>query len=187
MYTKQTNPVARRSQTMVADALISLLADGVAYTSITVATLCKRADLVRKTFYRNFSTKDDVVAFLLDNNVGWLFDGIDIEKLPMRETFLHVFKFMSQYKQFLSMFFQNNLFHLVKTFLVRMLHEVRLYGCLDKTKMKDYYYIYFMPQVVSMFASIIETWVQNDFAETAEELAAMSTAFFVGEIYAEMK
>ena len=73
------NPSAIRSRKQITDALLKLM-EQYPYEEISVKQIVLETDLVRKTFYRNFSSKDDVLrshikSILLDyfeiiNNAG---------------------------------------------------------------------------------------------------------------------
>ena len=65
MYRKQTNKTALQSQNMIVDALFRLL-QRKSFQQVTVTELCEEAAVGRKTFYRNFAWKEDVVDFWLD-------------------------------------------------------------------------------------------------------------------------
>lgn len=65
MYHKQVNKTAVQSQHMIADALFSLMKRK-PFQQITVTEICQEAAIGRKTFYRNFDLKEDVVEFRLD-------------------------------------------------------------------------------------------------------------------------
>ncbi len=56
------NKVAMRTQKAISDAFLELIRER-AYEDISVTDLCRRADVVRKTFYNNFRSKDDVVHY----------------------------------------------------------------------------------------------------------------------------
>ena len=65
MYHKQVNPAAIRSQILISDALICLMRQK-HFSRITVTEICREADIGRKTFYRHFELKEDVIDFQLD-------------------------------------------------------------------------------------------------------------------------
>jgi len=65
MYWKQKNITAIRSQQMIADALFHLMKRK-PFQQITVTEICQEAAVGRKTFYRNFELREDVIAFRLD-------------------------------------------------------------------------------------------------------------------------
>ncbi|GEO68420.1 TetR/AcrR family transcriptional regulator [Levilactobacillus acidifarinae] len=54
--------LAEQSRQMLVDALFTLLADN-HYGEITVTDLTTQAQLARRTFYRSFANKDDLLAF----------------------------------------------------------------------------------------------------------------------------
>ena len=59
------HPSAIRSKQEFTGALLRLM-ESHPYTEITVKQIVLETDLVRKTFYRNFSSKDDVLDSILD-------------------------------------------------------------------------------------------------------------------------
>lgn len=65
MYFKQKNKTAVQSQHMIADALFSLMKKK-PFQQISVTEICKEAAVGRKTFYRNFELREDVIEFQLD-------------------------------------------------------------------------------------------------------------------------
>ena len=65
MYHTQANKTAIQSQHMIADALFSLMKRK-PFQQITVTEICVEAAVGRKTFYRNFELREDVIDFWLD-------------------------------------------------------------------------------------------------------------------------
>lgn len=51
---------AKKSKIKISNALIQLLED-IPYENITISKLAETAQLSRRTFYRNYSTKDDII------------------------------------------------------------------------------------------------------------------------------
>ena len=64
MY-RGSNPIARTSQQNIADALVRLL-QRMPYSSITISAICREADVSRQTFYSLFSSRENIVLYLLD-------------------------------------------------------------------------------------------------------------------------
>lgn len=54
------NPTAQQSQRWIIQALLNLM-EKTAYDKISVSEICRKADLDRRTFYRNFDSKNDVL------------------------------------------------------------------------------------------------------------------------------
>ena len=62
------NPSAIRSKHMITEALLKLMNEH-PYQEITVKQIILETDLVRKTFYRNFSSKDDVLDSIITKKI----------------------------------------------------------------------------------------------------------------------
>ena len=62
------NPSALRSKQVIMDALLKLMEDH-PYSEISVKQIVLETDLVRKTFYRNYSSKDDVLEAYINMKV----------------------------------------------------------------------------------------------------------------------
>ena len=60
MYTVQKNPAALRSQELICRGLCSLMAE-LPFEEITITRICQEAGVGRKTFYRNYERKEDVL------------------------------------------------------------------------------------------------------------------------------
>ena len=60
MNTKKVNPLTIQSKQWLLDALLQLMKEKT-YNEITIKELTARANLDRKTFYRHFKTKDDIL------------------------------------------------------------------------------------------------------------------------------
>ncbi len=85
MYRNQVNIVAVRTQRAIGDALLYLIREH-AYEDISVTQICARADVVRKTFYNNFQSKDDVVEYLINNIFQELASQVDLRQMSVRQT-----------------------------------------------------------------------------------------------------
>lgn len=57
---QSNNPTAQQSQRWIIQALLGLL-EKTEYDKISVSQICRKADLDRRTFYRNFVSKNDVL------------------------------------------------------------------------------------------------------------------------------
>ena len=65
VYTAQKNPAALRSQELICKAMCALMG-ALPFAEITVTRICQEAGVGRKTFYRNFERKEDVVELMID-------------------------------------------------------------------------------------------------------------------------
>lgn len=60
------NPIARRSKKTIVDAMMHLLRDK-SYDKITIKEIMEKADMARRTFYGNFSSKDEIIQYYFGN------------------------------------------------------------------------------------------------------------------------
>lgn len=59
------NPKALQSQTWILQALLDLMQEN-SYNKISVSEICRKAGLDRRTFYRNFNSKQDVLEHYVE-------------------------------------------------------------------------------------------------------------------------
>ena len=62
---KEKNPIAERSKKWIVSALLKLMKTK-PYEEITVQEISDEADLVRRTFYRNFTSKNAILSYISD-------------------------------------------------------------------------------------------------------------------------
>lgn len=73
MASVRENPIARRSKKSIVDAMMDLLKDK-SYEKITIKEIMEKADMARRTFYGNFSSKDEIIQYYFGN----LFDTLEL-------------------------------------------------------------------------------------------------------------
>ena len=72
---KSQNPSAVRSRQEISTALLKLMQEN-PYAEISVKQIIMETSLARKTFYLNFSSKDDVLESILDELIGEYTDAL---------------------------------------------------------------------------------------------------------------
>lgn len=91
---------------MIADALFQLMKRKL-FGKITITEICEEAAIGRKTFYRNFELKEDVIEFQLDRMVKEY--EKEIEGLSFEELLRHHFEFVRRYVNVFATLYQNDL------------------------------------------------------------------------------
>ena len=104
-----TNPSAVRSRKQITDALLKLM-EKYPYDEISVKQIVLETDLVRKTFYRNFESKDDV---LRSHIRAILHDYFDIVNNARGDVLTTVFDFAVRHKKLLRLLDKNDMMHVV--------------------------------------------------------------------------
>lgn len=103
------NPSAVRSRKQITDALLKLM-EKYPYDEISVKQIVLETDLVRKTFYRNYDSKDDV---LRSHIRAILHDYFDIVNNARGDVLTTVFDFAVRHKKLLRLLDKNDMMHVV--------------------------------------------------------------------------
>lgn len=109
MRKQQLNKTAVQSQHMLADALVALLKRK-PYPLITVSELCREAAIGRKTFYRNFDTKEDVIDLILDELLEIYRNKL--REIPSGDRLAFHFSFIKEHVGFFNALYNNGLIEL---------------------------------------------------------------------------
>lgn len=103
------NPSAIRSRKQITGALLSLM-EKYPYEEISVKQIVLETDLVRKTFYRNFKSKDDVLRSHIRTILRDYFDIVNNAKGDVLTT---VFEFADKNKKLLKLLDKNDMMYYV--------------------------------------------------------------------------
>ncbi len=106
--TESNNPSALRSQKEITEALLSLMKE-YPYNEISVKQIILEAKLARKTFYRNFTSKDDVLLSLMHNILKDYFRIVDSNR---KDVLSAVFDVAEENRDFLLLLDKNHMLHL---------------------------------------------------------------------------
>ena len=142
---KSQNPSAVRSRKEISNALLKLMQE-YPYAEISVKQIIMETSLARKTFYLNFSSKDDVLESILDELIGEYTDALskaNEEKYPAGTKNLDeaisvdttakvdtitnplsvIFSFCDKNKAFLSLLHKNKMLYFLRIRLNEFLPE----------------------------------------------------------------
>lgn len=106
--TESNNPSAIRSKAEITQALLILMQKH-PYNEITVKQIILEARLARKTFYRNFDSKDDVLLSLIRSILREYFDIVNNAKGDVLTT---IFSFADKHRELLLLLDRNNMLHI---------------------------------------------------------------------------
>ena len=106
---KMNYRIALQSKEMLTNALLKLMETD-DYSQITVIQLCQEADLSRRTFYRLYETKEDVLHEYMGSLIEH-FKGMVSEAAPEHYTEIAAiyFNFWKHHSNFLKLLRRNNL------------------------------------------------------------------------------
>ena len=104
-----TNPSAIRSRNEITKALLKLMQKH-PYNEITVSQIVMETDLVRKTFYRNFTSKDDALDSIINSAIIEYTDAlVESDEDPLTV----IFSFCEKNRKLLKLLHKNNMLYLL--------------------------------------------------------------------------
>ncbi len=175
MHRMNTNAVAVRTQKAISEAFLSLIQERT-YEAISVTELCRRADVVRKTFYNNFCSKDDVVHYLINDIFHELESMMDLQSMSVQQILLIAFRFVMEHREALLLFYRRGLIRFAHKSISAYITKDHILTKLDKENIDDRAYKYIAAQISAVLISVIETWIENGFEEPVEFLAELTEA-----------
>ena len=143
------------------------------YSDITIKELAQKAGVDRKTFYRNFKSKEDVLRFYLDRTCQDYIERLNKEnKLTTFSIAKAFFFFFQQHTDFLILLDKNDLLPLLLIAFddyLPMLHEMFEDKRIDDNPV--YYSEYALSFFTGGFWNISIKWIRRGGHETPEEMA----------------
>ena len=170
---KSENPSAIRSKNEITQALLALMREH-PYSEITVKQIILEAQLARKTFYRNYESKDDVLISLIKET---LHNYYDIVNTGLGDVLSTVFSFAEKNKEILLLLDKNNMLHIVlqcmneygpllrREFVSEANPFNKLFEGLDSD--------YLMAFNIGAFWNVISMWIHNGMKEKPEDIMSM--------------
>ncbi|MFR3685979.1 MAG: TetR/AcrR family transcriptional regulator [Enterococcus sp.] len=147
------------------------------YALITVTQIAQEAEIGRKTFYRYFKNKEEV----LERSIELLFLEYSLSEenytAEKYDTLIYRhFSFWSKHKEQLRILYQNDLmFYLFKHYQKRVSRLNTAY--IQREKLNPSIAKYANAFTTGIFWSILYTWVETDTKETPAELAKICSDF----------
>ena len=161
------------SKEWIADAFYALLQKK-DYNSITVSEIAQKADLSRRTFYRAFDNKQDIITYLLARIFPDYIAALHHLPAKTREHLaVAIVDFVDRHLMFFRCLKQNRLDHLVIDFFDKHLAACRdeIWGgpfCDDEETEHI-----FMMTISMEHYNIIRLWLELHDKKTPEEMAAL--------------
>lgn len=174
MRTRKENPISVRSKQWILEALLNLMEEK-NFSSITIKELSERADLDRKTFYRNFRSKEEVL-FLQLQELCQLY----VEKLQELSEFTAYtlskayFDICKSHIRFLLLLNRHNLLPLALLKFNEYLPELNeLFLSKPAYRNKSNYELAYQ---AGGFWNVTIRWLNDGGKETSEEMAAIMSS-----------
>lgn len=155
------NPSALRSKKLITETLLNLLKT-YPFDKIAVKQILIDAQISRKTFYRNFSSKEDVLSSYIDSILSDYKETIfSLDKASFADCFDVIFNFCEKNRDLLILLKNNKLLH------IPMMKLNELLPSLHKEIDIKNYIIYFN---IGAIWNVIINWVENDMRDSSESI-----------------
>ena len=177
MYALNENQQAVESRGQIRDALLDLMRD-IPYQEISITQICRRANVVRQTYYRNFEFKGDILAYHLDGLFKQFFESC-YRGHDMGSELVGFFNFMLLQREFLSLAVRNDLFSMLNRTITenitRFLSMAKVANVDDPRAER-----FVTGFIASTVCSLLSLWAEHDFEETSEWMSALASRFLAG-------
>lgn len=180
MY-RGNNVTAIQSQRWLGEALIYLMKEK-AYSAITIADICKRADLSRQTFYNVFDNKDEVIRFCLRINYEKQFRILENqETLSVKEMVDAFIAVLTESKELLNDIVKNSLENLLADELTQC---ITLFARkFVRKEQQDELFPYSEIMLSGALGQLLVYWIQQDSPISTEKMTVLITNFLNGKLY----
>ena len=178
-----SNKTALASQRQLAEAMMRLIRVK-PYAQITVSELCKDAGISRQTFYTLFTSRENVLVFTLQAQYRCDPQVTEpSEALRGRQAVRKLCRGYSEYIQrnraLIKLLVDNRVDHLLYDSLFESLDGCGCFlGAADPCTRR-----YAASFYAGGIASVARRYAQEDCAATAEQLEALLTTMFTGELF----
>lgn len=168
------NPSSLRSKKEITDTLLSLMKK-YPYQDITVKHILLESHIARKTFYRNFTSKDDILDAYIDN-VMQKYEQTILDRKSFNQISIIdvIFEYCIENKEILSILHRNNLMYLLLDKWNAMIPVMHIHVVNAIQPVLEV----FTPEQVNFIIrfnigsiwNMIDLWVEHDMKESPEEI-----------------
>lgn len=171
------NPSAIRSRSEITQALLVLM-QKYPYSEISIKQIILEAKLARKTFYRNFDSKDDVLTSMIKSTLHSYYDIVNSGRSDVLPT---IFSFAEKNKEVLLLLDKNNMLHIVlqcmneygpllrREFVSESNPFNKLFEGLDSN--------YLMAFNIGAFWNVIAMWIHNGMTDRPKDIMSMISRY----------
>ena len=169
---KRKNVTTQMMKQYISESLLILMAQK-DYPHITINEIVAKAGVNRSTYYRNFSSKEEVIKFYFSNIMCEYLDEYQNSKNHSFESYmLTVFRNFHKHKDELLLIYKNGLAYLILEVLNYQFEQSRV-G--QNISIEEKYKLYFHTGGIYHFYIL---WFSHEMTETPEELVKVALSFF---------
>lgn len=148
------------------------------YQAITITEIVKEADLGRKTFYRNFSSKDEVLSeYLRQLLQEYILHLLSLQEFNPYHAVESYFEFCQEHYAFLKLLEQNHLLNRLLQLYDEFLPFIDEH--VQKSGIPEEVYDYCIAYSAGGFWKLMCQWLKKGGQDSPKEMAAMFVTYFV--------
>lgn len=151
---------------MIADALFSLMKRK-PFQQISVTEICEEAAIGRKTFYRNFELREDVIDFRLDLMLADY--KKELTSLPFEQYLYHHFEFVQRNASYFISLYQNGFSFLTDEKFSGLLPDTMPIWSENPIEQE-----YRSAYIISGIEAIQRVWISRGCVESIDEVVAIA-------------
>lgn len=189
---EKVNPLTVQSKNWLADALLKLMQNK-NFNDISIKEIAEKAQLDRRTFYRHFSTKEELLAYYIDNlskeYFSVLFSNQNISIYNITKMY---FEFWTRHIHFLTAINNNNLQVLLLNSYNQYMPElykkinskrylnvgqVNYNAAAERFSMEPMSYKYGLNFKIGGFWNILFEWIKDENRTAPDEMARIISDF----------
>ncbi|MBR2889560.1 MAG: TetR/AcrR family transcriptional regulator [Oscillospiraceae bacterium] len=185
----QTEPAVRRHQLLM-NSFLELLRHK-PYNQISVADICRKSSIPRRTFYHYFENKDALMDAIIKDlmlacNLASMFDFSSGTE-ALKQSLLRFFRFWyGKNQEILGLLLQNGLESRLTKFALKLAQEEHIgRSCPTQQKFPSEKIKSIL--LASSFFAILAYWISNNCQESPEEMAEYVTNYLSNPIYPSQK
>jgi len=173
--------MSKKSKDIISNTFVDLL-ERYDFNKITISEICDNTSLVRKTFYNNFSTKEEVIAYVVEKLVLEYHASVNDLSVhsPLEISYLF-FCFGKKNENIMTLLIKNNLFHLFRASFEKHLPTINnqipnnKYNVLSNDDL-SYVFAFHTTGVLRM----LELWIENGFNKSPREMSQIYSTIISG-------
>lgn len=169
MFNQSSNKRIQESMRLICESFLYLLQSN-NYRDLTINEICDNAGVGRKTFYRNFDSKSDIIDYILCIKFSEMVDEINQQENE-DGIFEHIIIFWANNKELLSIISKNYLQEYFSSRLAYFLELFRFYmPTIEKYDDPELMMAYYFKTIAAEITSVLNTWSIRNYKDSIEDL-----------------
>jgi AcrR family transcriptional regulator len=176
VFNQSQNPRVSDSMHRISAAFFELLGT-YEYEEINIRLLCSTAGVTRKTFYRNFGSKDDILDYIIYDRLYYTWEYQ--KATTFEETLLSFFNYWVDKENDLTLFEKRHIFYLVSDKLEKYFEMNPVIASYISNQSDIMTFgAYFWNGLLADLMEILRIWTSRDFKETPRQLTDIVLEYF---------